>query len=151
MDRDEQEWPIARTQWTKYYLHEDGSFSTAESDDFRFSFKADSEGVNFFTEPLTEEIEITGPAAASLLISSSTSDADIFLTIRVLDPDGNDVSFVLANDPCTHSNAWWVFCRGRCAWGCQAPFRQDDRSKLREQPHAKLCTSNVELLYRTFS
>ena len=98
-DRDEQEWPIARTQWTKYYLHEDGSLSTDESDDFRFSFKADSEWINFFTEPLTEELEITGPAAASLFISSSTKDADIFLTIRVLDPNGNDVTFVAANDP----------------------------------------------------
>ena len=57
------------------------------------------EGVDFFTEPLTEELEITGPAAASLLLSSSTRDADIFLTIRVLDPNGNDVSFVAANDP----------------------------------------------------
>ena len=44
-------------------------------------------------------MEITGPAAASLLISSTTSDADIFLTLRVLDPDGIDVSFVAANDP----------------------------------------------------
>ena len=119
MDRDEQEWPIARTQWTKYYLHEDGSFSTAESDDFRFSFKADSEGVNFFTEPLTEEIEITGPAAASLLISSSTSDADIFLTIRVLDPDGNDVSFVLANDPHGVIATGWL----------RASHRKRDREK----------------------
>lgn len=87
-DRDEQEWPLARTKWTKYYLHEDGSLSTDEGGDFRFSFKAGSAGVNFFTEPLAEELEITGPAAASLLISSTTSDADIFLTIKVLDPDG---------------------------------------------------------------
>ncbi|MCI6813148.1 MAG: hypothetical protein MR922_12245 [Lachnospiraceae bacterium] len=90
---------MARTLWTKYYLHKDGSLSTDESDDFRFSFKADSEGINFFTKPLKEELEITGPAAASMLISSTTKDADIFLTIRVLDPDGNDVSFVAANDP----------------------------------------------------
>ncbi|MEE8675034.1 CocE/NonD family hydrolase C-terminal non-catalytic domain-containing protein [Tractidigestivibacter scatoligenes] len=97
-DRDEQEWPIARTHWTKYYLQKDGSLSTDASDDFQVSFAAVGRGINFFTEPLEEELEITGPAAASLLISSSTSDADIFLTLRVLDPDGNDVSFVAAND-----------------------------------------------------
>lgn len=33
------------------------------------------------------------------MVSSSTKDADIFLTIRVLAPNGNDVSFVTANDP----------------------------------------------------
>ena len=98
-DRDEQEWPMARTGWTKYYLHKDGSLSTEESDDFQFLFKANSAGINFFAGPLTEELEITGSAAASLLISSSTKDADIFLTLRVLDPNGNDVSFVAANDP----------------------------------------------------
>lgn len=98
-DRDEQEWPIARTQWTKYYLHKDGNLSTDESEDFQLSFKADSKGMNFFTAPLEEELEITGPAAASLSISSSTRDADIFTTLRVLDPEGNDVSFVAVNDP----------------------------------------------------
>lgn len=98
-DRDEQEWPLARTQWTRYYLHQDGGLSTEESGDFRFSFKADREGKDFFTEPLAEALEITGPAAALLLLSSTTKDADVFLTIRVLDHDGKDVSFVAANDP----------------------------------------------------
>ncbi|MYN69502.1 CocE/NonD family hydrolase [Streptococcus suis] len=98
-DRDEQEWPLARTQWTKYYLQQDGSLSVNASDDFQLPFQADSAGLNFFTEPLTEEREITGPAAASLLVSSSTQDADIFITLRVLDPHGNDISFVAANDP----------------------------------------------------
>lgn len=77
----------------------DVSLSTDASDDIQVSFAADGRGINFFTEPLEEELEITGPAAASLLISSSTSNVDIFLTLRVLDPDGNDVSFVAANDP----------------------------------------------------
>lgn len=98
-DRDEQEWPLARTQWTKYYLQKDGSLSVNANDDFQLSFQAASEGLNFFTEPLTEEFEITGPAAASLLVSSSTQDADIFITLRVLDSQGNDVSFVAVNDP----------------------------------------------------
>lgn len=98
-DRDEQEWPLARTRWTKFYLHKGGKLSTDESEDFSFSFKADGKGINFFTDPLTEELEITGPALAAMLISSSTQDADIFLTLRVLDTNGNDVSFVAANDP----------------------------------------------------
>lgn len=48
-DRDEQEWPLARTQWTKYYLQQDGSLSVNASDDFQLSFQADSTGLNFFT------------------------------------------------------------------------------------------------------
>lgn len=97
-DRDEQEWPLKRTKWTKFYLHEDGGFSETPSDNFSVSFNADGDGLNFFTKPMEEEIEITGPIAGHFLISSTTDDADLFLTMRVLDPDGKDVSFVSAND-----------------------------------------------------
>ena len=97
-DRDEQEWPLKRTQWTKFYLHGDGSFSEPPADGFSLSFQANGKGVDFFTQPLDRELEITGPIAGHFTVSSSTSDADIFLTMRVLDPEGHDVSFVSAND-----------------------------------------------------
>lgn len=99
-DRDEQEWPLARTQWTKYYLGEDGSFSTAMGGkDFKMSFKADDpHGLCFMSEPMTEDLEITGPAVGRLMVSSTTSDADVFLTMRVLNPNGKDITFVSAND-----------------------------------------------------
>lgn len=97
-ERDEQEWPLKRTKWTKFYLHKDGGFRETPSDNFSVSFNADGDGLNFFTKPMEEEIEITGPIAGHFLISSTTDDADIFLTMRVLDPDGKDVSFVSAND-----------------------------------------------------
>ena len=86
-DRDEQEWPLKRTRWTKFYLHGDGSLSETADDNFALSFEADGEGLNFFTEPLEEELEITGPIAGHMTISSSTEDADVFLTMRVLDTD----------------------------------------------------------------
>jgi uncharacterized protein len=48
-------------------------------------------GISLTTAPLAHDTEITGPAAAVLFVSSSTEDMDLFLTIRNIDPDGNDV------------------------------------------------------------
>jgi len=48
-------------------------------------------GVSFQTEKLAVDTEITGPIAAVLWVSSSTEDMDLFLTLRNIDPDGNDV------------------------------------------------------------
>ena len=36
---------------------------------------------------MSEDIEITGPVAAKLHVSSSTADADLFLVLRLFDPD----------------------------------------------------------------
>ena len=43
------------------------------------------------TPPLEEDTEITGPLAAQLWVSSTTEDMDLFLTLRNIDPAGNDV------------------------------------------------------------
>src|SRR5262249_29991008 len=48
-------------------------------------------GISLETPPLAEDTEVTGPAAATLWVSSSTEDMDLFLTIRNIGPDGNDV------------------------------------------------------------
>ncbi|HZR04002.1 MAG TPA: CocE/NonD family hydrolase [Burkholderiales bacterium] len=48
-------------------------------------------GVSFQTEPMIEEVEITGPVVLVLWISSTSKDMDIFATLRNIDPDGNDV------------------------------------------------------------
>jgi uncharacterized protein len=100
VQRGENEWPLARTEWTKMYLAGDGTSLTREPGDAgSVSFDALGEGLTFLTEPLAEPMEITGPCAAKLWISSTTEDADIFAVIRVLDPDGKDVTFVSAQDP----------------------------------------------------
>jgi hypothetical protein len=99
--RPEQEWPLARTRWTKLYLDAQGRTLAEElpAGSASVDFEALGDGLTFTTEPFTEEIEITGPAAARLFASSTTTDADLFLTLRVLDPDGRDVTFVSALDP----------------------------------------------------
>lgn len=99
-DRDEQEWPIARTDWTKYYLDVNHlHLSTEQPEDGETSFYGFSNGLSFFTPPLEQELEITGNIAAKLFVKSTTEDADLFVTLRVLDPDGRDVTFISAGDP----------------------------------------------------
>ncbi len=48
-------------------------------------------GVALETPPLAHDIEVTGPVAAVLWVSSSTEDMDIFLTLRNIDADGKEV------------------------------------------------------------
>jgi predicted acyl esterase len=48
-------------------------------------------GVSLATLPLPADVEVTGPLAARLWVSSSTEDMDLFLTLRNIDADGNEV------------------------------------------------------------
>ena len=122
--RYEKEWPLARTQWTKYYfdlskpavpdvpksgtlvtanpaktsectyaatgLGSMGSTSAASAQVMGGGIKPGM-GVALETPPLTEDLEITGPLAASFWVSSSSEDMDLFLTLRNFDADGNEV------------------------------------------------------------
>jgi hypothetical protein len=108
--RPEQEWPLARTSWTKLYLDAQDRTLAKElpAGGASVDFEALGDGLTFTTEPFTEEIEITGPAAARLFASSTTTDADLFLTLRVLDPDGRDVTFVSALDPAGVVATGWL-------------------------------------------
>ncbi len=100
-ERAETAWPLARTRWTRFYLDVARGALAAEPDPQArtVSFTALGDGLEFWTPPLGRETEITGPAAARLRIASSTTDADIFLTLRVQDPAGRDVTFVSGQDP----------------------------------------------------
>ncbi|GAA4585827.1 CocE/NonD family hydrolase [Planotetraspora phitsanulokensis] len=108
--RSEQAWPLPDTTWTTLHLHPDGLAlaERAPADGGRLDFAALGDGVTFTTEPFAEEVEITGPAAARLFVSSTTADADIFLTLRVLDPAGTDVTFVSGLDPAGVVAAGWL-------------------------------------------
>ena len=70
-------------------------------------YEASGKGLDFFMPPSTEPLEITGPMAAKLFLSSSTADADVFLVLRLFDRDGKEVTFIGANDPRTPiANGW---------------------------------------------
>jgi uncharacterized protein len=110
IERHEHEWPLARTQWTKFYLEAQQRALVREpaGTTARIDYEAMSEGVTFSTGPLRERMEITGPAAAKLVISSSTVDADLFLVLRVFAPDGSEVTFQGAQDPHTPISQGWL-------------------------------------------
>ena len=48
-------------------------------------------GLSLMTEPMTHDTEVTGPIVAQLYVSSASEDMDIYITIRNIDADGNDV------------------------------------------------------------
>ena len=99
--RAEQEWPLARTRWTTMHL-DAGELSLDGADPGQAgsrTFEARGDGLTFTTAPVDVETEVAGPLAARLNVSSTTTDADLFVTLRVLDPDGADVTFVSGMDP----------------------------------------------------
>ena len=99
--RGENEWPLARTQWTKYFLQPNGQKLGPDmpAAEMTLSYETTGDGVTFSTPPLTKSLEITGPLAAKRWVSSDATDADLFLVLRLYDPAGQEVTFIGANDP----------------------------------------------------
>lgn len=104
--RFEDDWPIPRTDWRRLYLRVDADADGAgvltfdgPGPDGQVSYAAGPvskpgprpPGVSFQTDPLPADTEITGPIVLNLWISSTSEDADIFATIRNIDPAGEDV------------------------------------------------------------
>ncbi|NYT67089.1 CocE/NonD family hydrolase [Pusillimonas noertemannii] len=98
--REEQEWPLARTQWTRHYLDASGkTLREVPPGPASAHYRGFSPGITFWTEPQKTELELTGPVAAKLFVSSSTADADLFLTLRAFGPHGREALFTGASDP----------------------------------------------------
>ena len=108
--RAESEWPLARTQWTKYFLapRELALGTDAPVGDATLSYETTGDGLTFRTQPLASDLEITGPVAAKLWVSSAATDADLFLVLRVLDPDGKEAVFIGSNDPRVPVGLGWL-------------------------------------------
>jgi predicted acyl esterase len=100
-ERAETAWPLPRTRWTRLHLDiAAGRLVTQPGARQRSAtFDALGNGLEFWTQPLEQDLEITGPAAARLTVASSTADADVFVTLRVADPAGRDVTFASGQDP----------------------------------------------------
>ena len=74
--------------------------------------------------PLVESLEITGPVAAKLWLSSPTRDADIFLALRLFDPDGKEITFIGSNDPRVPVGLGWLRASQRkCDTQRSLPYR----------------------------
>ena len=132
--RDENEWPLARTAYTPFYLHSggaarslagDGGLSTSppgEEPPDRFAYNPDnpaptvggctccnSEVVSwgaydqrpveyrgdvlvFTSEPLAEDLEVTGPVSVTLYASTDGPDTDFTAKLVDVHPDGYAVN-----------------------------------------------------------
>ncbi|KAF5006426.1 hypothetical protein FDECE_7186 [Fusarium decemcellulare] len=119
--RDETEWPIARTQYTKLFLTPDLGLSWDASNTGRkkLSYKAlgtlnNPEVLQFSTAAFETETEITGHIVAHLNVSvtpdpagPTPSDIDLFVTLRHLDPSGQEVFYTgTAGDPVPVTKGW---------------------------------------------
>ena len=132
--RDENEWPLARTQFTPYYFHSggganslegDGSLSTVTPTDepadgfvYNPSFPVPTRGGNtccnpelvpwgvydqrpieyrndvlvYTSEPLEEDLEVTGPISVKLYASTDGRDTDFTAKLVDVHPDGYAVN-----------------------------------------------------------
>lgn len=116
--RYENEWPLARTQYTEYYFDSEGTANTLEGDGIlsseppvggetdSFTYDpadpvltvgadADQSAVEtredvlvFTSEPLTHPLEVTGPLTVSLFASSTARDTDFTAKLVDVHPDG---------------------------------------------------------------
>jgi predicted acyl esterase len=124
--RFENEWPLKRTQWTKFYFDfspvasgagdnsgalvsenpketSSRTYTTMSIGTMGYAIAAASAqviggsdvnsgmGISLETPPLPNDVEVTGPLAASFWVSSTSEDMDLFLTLRHFDADGNEV------------------------------------------------------------
>lgn len=109
----EDEWPIPRTQYTKYYLGDDQSFKEGQAskpNTGKLSYQAPSGlkeqyKIEFKTSPVEQEVEFTGHVVAHLNVSASAlesvrsppSEIDLFVTLRHLDVNGDEISYTGAD------------------------------------------------------
>jgi len=108
--RAENEWPLARTQWTKYFLQPDGLelATNAPENTTVLHYETSGDGLTFRLPQSEKALEVTGPVTAKLWVSSETTDADLFLVLRLFDPAGKEITFIGSNDPRTPVGLGWL-------------------------------------------
>ncbi|KAF5969536.1 hydrolase family [Fusarium coicis] len=119
--REENEWPIARTQYKRLFLTPEQGLSWEEpkTDRKKITYKAlgtleKPEVVQFSTPAFEAETEITGHVVAHLNVSVSPdpsgptpSDIDLFVTLRHFGPSGEEVFYTgTAGDPVPLTKGW---------------------------------------------
>jgi uncharacterized protein len=80
--RDEDNWPLERTQWTPLYLTAAGLTATPPSADGRITFDLRSQGL-CWDWPVPADTEVTGPMALRLLVETrGAADINLFAGVE---------------------------------------------------------------------
>ncbi|RMX03626.1 CocE/NonD family hydrolase [Corticibacter populi] len=109
-ERAESAWPIERTEYQRWYLDANQLqlHQQLPQQGHSASYAARSDGLSFVMPAADTDREFTGPLMAHLWVSTSSADADFFLTLRLLDPTGRDVTFEGANAPAVPVTQGWL-------------------------------------------
>ena len=94
--RGEEEWPLARTKYSAFHLNCDARRLSNEPtmEETMASFDATSQESLLFDMQFSEETEITGHMKLRLWVSTDKgNDMDIFVGVRKLDNQGQEVHF----------------------------------------------------------
>jgi predicted acyl esterase len=103
-------WPLPDTRWTELFL-EASTFTLRETVPTVagcVSYDGFGDGATFLLPPIDRSLEITGPLAATLFVSSKSSDADLFLVVRAFAPDLREIVLQGALDPHTPIAQGWL-------------------------------------------
>jgi uncharacterized protein len=86
-------WPLENTQWQKMHLDvTQNTLTTAQpSQDNNVQYASDGAGVSLSSAAFTEPMVVIGPVALRLWASSSLTDMDVFVRVRKIDAQGNDM------------------------------------------------------------
>lgn len=99
--QNEEEWPVARTEYKKLYLDASNlslndDSCTAESS---ISYKADGDdGITFISAPMKDDVVIAGYIKLKLSCSSTSSDMAVKSVIRILDENNEEIPYSLNFD-----------------------------------------------------
>jgi predicted acyl esterase len=111
--RYEYEWPLARTQWTPYFLEARGKTLSTEAPSVEAAVEYDAGGgddarVRFVTAPFQEQAEFTGPIKLKLWVGCEAGDADLMVSLRHIDEQGREISYPAAVPPDVGAAYGWL-------------------------------------------
>lgn len=104
--RFEAEFPLSRTRYEKFFLDPTAPrLAKAEPAAGQVSYEAMGEGVSF-KHTFAQETEVCGFVTLHLEASSTTADMDVFASLRVFAPDGQEIRIAGAHEPTTMAKGW---------------------------------------------
>ena len=162
--REESHWPIPRTQYAKYFLHEDHSLSVAKPrvEAKSISYRAlgtleNPQFVQFTTTPFRQETEVTGHITVHLNVSvtpkesSGQKDIDLFVTLRHVDPTGQEIFYTgTIGDPVPVCKGWLrvslrAVCESHPRHRSYLPYREYHSTDIQPVAPGEVYAVDVEL------